>query len=74
MKSRIRYDASFNYKEDFADMAQGIFSNDPQAWKLIKNYPKIRQKFNLLVDFYNKIDPSFNLEYFEKLSGQDLSE
>jgi hypothetical protein len=55
-------------------MAQGIFSNDPQAWKLIKNYPKIRQKFNLLVDFYNKIDPSFNLEYFEKLSGQDLSE
>ncbi|MHB8280721.1 MAG: putative zinc-binding metallopeptidase [Candidatus Humimicrobiaceae bacterium] len=61
-----------SYNEDLAEIASRAFANDPIFWKSIKNYPRIRQKFELMVDFYNKIDPSITLEYFEKISGQKL--
>ena len=70
----IRPYSKVNYEEDFADIAEAAFSNenDKQFLKMLKDYPKLRQKFELMVDFYNKIDPAFNMEYFEKLSGQKL--
>lgn len=56
-----------NYSEDFAEIASRSFTKDPVFWKSVRNYPRIRQKFELLVDFYNKIDPNITLEYFEKM-------
>lgn len=61
-----------SYSEDLAEISSRAFANDPIFWKSINNYPGIRQKFELMVDFYNKIDPSITLEYFEKISGQEL--
>ena len=61
-----------SYSEDFAEIASRAFTNNSIFWESINNYPGIRQKFELMVDFYNKIDPSITLEYFEKISGQEL--
>ena len=61
-----------SYSEDLAEIASRAFTNDPIFWKSINNYLKIRQKFELMVDFYNKIDPGITLDYFVKISGQEL--
>lgn len=62
----------FNYSEDFAEIAGYAFSKDPIFLNSVMNYSRMRQKFELMVDFYNKIDPSITLEYFERISGQKL--
>ncbi len=61
-----------NYGCDFAEIAAYAFSKDPIFLNSVMNYPRIRQKFELMVDFYNKIDPRITLEYFERISGQKL--
>ncbi len=61
-----------NYGCDFAEIAGYAFSNDPIFLNSVMNYSRIRQKFELMVDFYNKIDPLITLEYFEKIYGQKL--
>lgn len=61
-----------NYGCDFAEIAAFAFSKDPVFLNSVMNYPRIRQKFELMVDFYNKIDPLITLEYFEKIYGQKL--
>ena len=38
------------------------------------DYPGMKQKFELMVAFYNKINPDITLEYFEGISGQELEE
>lgn len=61
-----------NYGCDFAEIAGFAFSKDPIFLNSVMNYPRIRQKFELMVDFYNDIDPSITLDYFERLYEQDL--
>ncbi|MBE3115034.1 MAG: hypothetical protein IMZ59_05885 [Actinobacteria bacterium] len=61
-----------DYSEDFAEIAGYAFSKDPIFLNSVMNYPRMRQKFELMVDFYNKIDPSITLECFERISGQKL--
>lgn len=62
----------FNYGCDFAEIASYAFSKDPIFLNSVMNYSRMRWKFELMVDFYNKIDPSITLEYFERISGQKL--
>lgn len=61
-----------NYSCDFAEIAGYAFSHDPLFLNSVIEYPRIKQKFELMVDFYTKIDPLITLEYFEEIYGQKL--
>ena len=60
--------AQSNLEEDFGSFAENIFVNDPLFWKAIDKYPKLKEKFNLVVDFYHSINPIFTEEYFREIS------
>lgn len=74
------YDSSLNEKgflykyaqsdleDDFGSFAENIFVNDPLFWKAIDKYPKLKEKFNLVVDFYHSINPIFTEDYFREIS------
>lgn len=57
-------------ENDINTFAQNLFSPSAGFWKIVDQYPRIRQKVRLLADFYHKIDPVFTEEYFRKLSQQ----
>jgi hypothetical protein len=61
-----------NYSEDFAEIATNAFSKDSIFFDSIMDHPGIKNKFELMVDFCNKINPNITLEYFERISGQKL--
>jgi hypothetical protein len=51
------------FENDFNEYAAMIFTH-PQKFKRIMNqYPKVRGKFQILLEFYHKIDPIFTEEY-----------
>ncbi len=56
--------------EDVASFAENLFLNNPDFWDSIETYPKLKQKFTLVVDFYHLINPTFTEEYFREISGQ----
>ena len=55
-------------ENDINTFAQNIFSPSAGFWKIVDQYPRIKQKVKLLIDFYNKIDPLFTVDYFKKLN------
>lgn len=55
-------------ENDINTFAQNIFSPSENFWKIVDQYPRIKAKVKLLTDFYNKIDPVFNDDYFKKLN------
>ena len=56
--------------EDIASFAENMFLDNPDFWHSIETYPKLKQKFGLVVDFYHSIDPTFTEEYFREISRQ----
>ena len=54
-------------ENDINTFAQNIFSPSAGFWKIVDQYPRVKQKVKLLIDFYNKIDPLFTVDYFKKL-------
>lgn len=53
-------------ENDVNTLAQNLFMPDPEFWNFVNNYPRIRTKVNLLINFYSKLDASLNEEYFRK--------
>ncbi len=53
--------------EDFASFAENIFMNNAEFWNLAQNYPYIRRKTELFIQFYETLDPTFTEAYFKKL-------
>lgn len=55
--------SQISYENDFNEYAR-IILTQPQKFKTIMNqYPRIRGKFLLWLEFYHKIDPIFTKEY-----------
>ena len=54
-------------ENDINTFAQNIISPSAGFWKIVDQYPRIKRKVKLLIDFYNRIDPLFTVEYFKKL-------
>lgn len=52
--------------EDFAVTAESLFSG--YSWDIIDEYPQLREKVNLVLDFYHSIDPIFTEEYFREIA------
>ncbi len=55
-------------ENDINTVAQNLFQPSPGFWSIVDQYPRVRLKTSLLIDFYLKIDPSFTEEYFRKLA------
>ncbi len=53
-------------EEDINVFAQHLFNSDPELWGIIDTYPRLRRKAQLLIGFYNRIDPRFNETYFRR--------
>jgi len=62
--------AQSSLENDFNSFAKNIFVNDTYFWEAIDKYPKIKAKNDLVIDFYNKINPKFTLAYFKQISQQ----
>lgn len=54
-------------ENDINTFAQNMFSPSPGFWEIVDRFPRINKKLQLLIAFYNKIDPLFTEEYFRKL-------
>ncbi|MBA4293391.1 hypothetical protein C0431_10530 [bacterium] len=55
-------------EEDFNMLAEGLFSGDPRFWKIYDNYPLIAKKADLIITFYNRIDPTFTKPAIRQLA------
>jgi hypothetical protein len=54
-------------ENDFNSYTAKIFSGDAKQWDLYDRYPKLKGKVKLVIDFYQKVDPTFTVESFKKL-------
>ena len=54
-------------ENDINTIAQNLFTPAPGFWKIVDAFPRIYRKTLLLVEFYSRIDPSFNEAYFRRL-------
>lgn len=52
-----------SFENDFNEYAAMIFTHPQKFKKIMHQYPRVRGKFLLFLDFYHKIDPIFTEEY-----------
>jgi hypothetical protein len=55
-------------EEDINVFAQNIFSGGSQFWLIVDSFDPIRKKTELIIRFYQLIDPVFTEEYFRSLA------
>jgi hypothetical protein len=58
-------------ENDINTFAQNLFCSSPDFWRVVKTYPGINKKVNLLVAFYSKLDPVFTESYFKKINPEN---
>jgi hypothetical protein len=51
-------------EEDINVFAQNLFTGGTSFWLIVDDHPRIRQKAELLIDFYHHLDPVFTEDYF----------
>ncbi len=54
-------------ENDLNSFAKHIFGDPEAYWKLVNEYPRIKQKSSLVIRFYSKISAEFSEEYFRRL-------
>lgn len=62
-----------NWENDFNMYAENIFSGEPQFWNLVDEYPLIKSKTKLVIDFYQQVHPVFTENYFRLLENENGS-
>ncbi len=60
--------AQSTLENDFNSFAENLFVNDGDFFEIVEGYEKLSLKLDLIIDFYNSIDPDFTLEYFKEIS------
>ncbi len=61
------YSASFA-TEDFATVSANLFLGEPNFWRRVDTFPALKNKINVAIAFYRKLDPHFDDAYFRRLS------
>jgi hypothetical protein len=52
-----------NFENDFNEYSEMIFTYPERFKKIMNQYPRVRGKFKVWLEFYQKIDPIFTEEY-----------
>ena len=55
-------------EEDFNVYCQNIFNGGYDFWQIVKKFPKVKAKTDLVIQFYHNIDTLFTEKYFKSLS------
>ncbi|MFM9873796.1 MAG: hypothetical protein ACKVQS_10070 [Fimbriimonadaceae bacterium] len=55
-------------EEDFNMFAEAIFSGDPDFWRIYNRFPAVAKKADLVMNFYNKLDPTFSKTLFTQFA------
>ncbi|MBL0912589.1 MAG: hypothetical protein IBJ09_09470 [Bacteroidia bacterium] len=56
--------AQSDMENDFNSFAENIFAPNPGFWDAISHYPALQNKLNLIIAFYNRLNPAFTRDYF----------
>jgi hypothetical protein len=59
--------AKASIEEDFNSFAGRLFVGEARLWKAIENYPRVKAKADMVIGFYQKIDPLLTKEFFNSL-------
>jgi hypothetical protein len=59
----------YNFEEDFNSFAQYLWSGDKIFWAKVDQYPALKRKLNLLIQFYQNLDPCLNEGFFRKITN-----
>ncbi len=57
-------------EEDFNLFAEQIFCASDGFWDFVETYPALREKVEIITNFYRKTDPQFSIAYFRKVSTE----
>ena len=63
-KGFMRAYGQTDFENDFNEYSAVIFTYPEKFKKIINQYPRVRGKFLVWLEFYQKIDPIFTEEYF----------
>ncbi len=66
--------ATASIEEDFNMVAEALLSGNSDFWKAVQNSPRLRQKADVAIRFYNALSGSFNETAFRSLTELQLSE
>jgi hypothetical protein len=58
-------------ENDFNAFAENIFAPSPEFWYLVKKYPRLKCKVDLMLTLYHLLDPIFTEEYFKSFDVND---
>ena len=59
--------AESTLENDFNSFAENIFMGDESFFDTVEGYEKLEMKLDLIVEFYNALDPTFTIEYFKEI-------
>lgn len=54
-------------EEDLNTVANELFVSSRKFWRAFDQYPRLRQKCRVAIDFYSRLDERFSEEYFRSL-------
>jgi hypothetical protein len=54
-------------EQDLNETAAHLFTN-PELWEFCRQYPRIDQKVDVLIDFYRRLDPKMDRLYFRRMT------
>ncbi|MFN8575672.1 MAG: putative zinc-binding metallopeptidase [Candidatus Sericytochromatia bacterium] len=57
-----------NAENDFNMYAENIFAGGKEFWDIVDSNPIVKEKTDIVINFYNKINPMFNEPYFRALA------
>ncbi|OYW30391.1 MAG: hypothetical protein B7Z47_03630 [Chthoniobacter sp. 12-60-6] len=57
--------AQASLEEDFNSIASRLFMGNEGLWRAMAQFPKVKEKAMLVMDFYNRLDPHFTQSWFE---------
>lgn len=67
IKGFLNQYASSSIENDFNSFAKNIFCDKHSFWRITEKYSLIKQKKELIINFYQSLDNQFNESFFKKL-------
>ncbi len=66
--------ATSSQEEDFNMLAEALFTGQNRFWDAVDENPALKTKVNLVIDFYTRLDPTFNEDFFRRMVRTEIQE